>query len=127
MNIPEHRRLNVALACCCAVLLVACATMFWNYGWLKIRVAWASEQTEIFEEMRTRAIGSDLAGAAGCLQYAYQYYPSGSKQQTGSRLDGIVERERQRVVREIVGYLRIKAPQDLGDKPEAWIERYAPR
>jgi hypothetical protein len=53
----------------------------WSYGWLKIRVAWASEQTKIFDEMRTSARESDSAHAAGCLAYVVGYYPSGSKQE----------------------------------------------
>ncbi len=99
--------------------------LFWSYGWLKIRVAFASEQTQIFEEMRTQALQSDATGAAGCLEYVVGYYPSGSKQETGSRLDRMVERERALAVRDIVAYLRTKTGQDLGESPEAWIQKYA--
>ena len=104
-----------------------CGCPYWNYGWLKIHVAFASEQTQIFDEMRTKAMQSDPAGAAGCLQCVVNYYPSGSKQETGSRLDRIVERERTLAVREIIAHLRVKTNQDLGENPDVWIQKYAPR
>jgi hypothetical protein len=48
-----------------------------------------------------------------------------SKQQKGSRLDRVVERHRSSVVREIIGHLRGVTGQELGGKPEEWIQRYA--
>jgi hypothetical protein len=77
--------------------------------------------------MRTRALQSSASDAAGCLQYVVHYYESGSKQETGSRLDRMVERERQRAAQDIMAYLRIKTGQDLGESPEAWIQKYAQR
>ena len=59
---------------------------------LTIRVAFASEQTQIFEDMRAKALRSDAETAANCLRYVVWYYPSGSKQEVGSRLDRMVER-----------------------------------
>ena len=125
MSIPGCKRLTIALGVVSVGLLVIYGCLFWSYGWLKIRVAFATEQTQIFEDMRTQALQSDAAGAAGCLEYVVGYYPSGSKQETGSRLDHMVERERALAVRDIVAYLRTKTGQDLGESPEAWIQKYA--
>ena len=94
---------------------------------LKVRVAWASEEIEVFDQMRTKAIQSDAAGAAGCLEYVVAYYPSGTKQETGSRLDRLVERERALTIRDIVAYLRTKTAEDWGADPEAWIRKFARR
>jgi hypothetical protein len=127
MSIPAYKRVAIALGVVCVGLVVLYGCLFWSYGWLKIRVAFASEQTHIFEEMRTRALQSDAAGAVGCLEYVVAYYPSGTKQETGSRLDRMVERERERAVRDIVAYLRTKTGQDLGERPEAWIQKYGNR
>ena len=127
MSIPAYKRLTIALGVACVGLLVLCGSLSWSHGWLTIRVAWASEQTKIFEEMRTRALKSDPAGAAGYLEYVVGYYPSGSKQETGSRLDRIVERERALAVRDIVAYLRTKTGEDLGERPEVWIRKYSKR
>jgi len=82
---------------------------------------------KIFAEMRTRSLQADSADAAGNLEYVVGYYPSGSKQETGSRLDRIVERERALAVRDIIAHLRIKTGEDLGENPEAWIKKYAKR
>ena len=125
MNPPSHKRLTIALGLGCLGLLVLCGCLYWNYGWLKIHVAFASEQTQICDEMRTKAVQSDPADAAGCLQYVVNYYPSGSKQETGSRLDHIVERERTLAIRDIIAHLRVKTGQDLGENPDAWIQKYA--
>src|SRR5262245_41006246 len=127
MTISAHKRLTIALGVGCIGLLVLAGYLFWSHGWLTIRVAWASEQTQVFEEMRARALQSSATEAAACLQYVVHYYESGSKQETGSRLDRMVERERQRSARDILAYLRSKTGQDLGESPEAWIQRYPRR
>src|SRR4051812_19866349 len=111
MTIITDKRLTVALGVLCFGFMVLSGCIFWQYGWLKIHVASASEQTHIFEQMRTRALQSDIAGAAGCLEYVVSYYPSGTKQEKGSRLDIMVERERLVAEREIVAYLRKKTGQ----------------
>jgi hypothetical protein len=127
MNQSPSKWLAMALGIVSLGLLVLSGGLFWNYGWLKIHVAFASEQTQIFDEMRTKALQSDPAGAAGCLEYVVNYYPSGTKQETGSRLDAMVERDRTQAIRDIVSHLRAKTGQDLGETPDAWIQKYAPR
>ena len=125
MSISSYKRLAIALGVISVGLFVLCGSLFWSYGWLKVQVAFASEQTQIFDEMRTRALQSDAAEAVGCLEYVVDYYPSGSKQETGSRLDRMVERERTLAARDIVAYLRTKTGEDLGASPEPWIQKYA--
>jgi hypothetical protein len=127
MSISGYKRLTIALVVVCVGLIVLCGSLFWSHGSLTIRVALASEQAKIFEEMRMRALTSDPAGAAGCLEYVVSYYPSGSKQETGSRLDRMVEQARALAARDIVAYLRTKTGEDLGASPEAWIQKYAKR
>src|SRR5215831_4798936 len=114
MSPAGYKRMTIILGVVCLCLLAWCGALLWNQGWLSIRVALASEQTRIFDEMRAKALKSDAAGAAGCLQYVVSYYPSGTKQETGSRLDQIVERERALAIRDIVAYLRTKTGDDLG-------------
>jgi hypothetical protein len=125
MNSTKYKHLTIALSVVCVGMTVLYSCLFWNYGSLKIQVALASDQTRIFEQMRVQALQSDPAGAAGCLEYVVSYYPSGCKQETGSLLDVIVERERAFAERAIVAYLRTKTNQDLGERPESWIQRYA--
>ena len=127
MSVAGYKRLTIALGVACVGLLVLSGCLFWSYGWLTIQVAFASEQTEIFEAMRTKAMKSDPEGAAGCLAYVVSYYPSGSKQDTGSRLDRIVERERALAIQEILSDLRAKTREDLGANPEPWIQKYGKR
>ena len=127
LSTRTHNKLTITLGTLVATLVVLSGWLLWSYECLQLEAAFASEQIEIFEEMRTRALQSDVAGAAGCLQYAVTYYPSGTKQRAGSWLDQMVERERARVAREIVAYLRAQPGQDLGESPEAWIRKYAGR
>ena len=71
-----------------------------NYVESVARLAFADEQTEIFQAMVGKAGEAlaksppDAAAAVEYLCYAHRYYPSGTKQVTGSRLDNIVERGR---------------------------------
>jgi hypothetical protein len=127
MTTSGYKRLATVLGIVCVALLVFCGCLLWNYGWLTIRVAWASEQTEIFEEMRTKALETSAIGAAGYLDYAANYYPSGSKQETGSRLDRMVERERLRAIRDITSHIQSKSGQATGTNSQAWAERFPKR
>jgi hypothetical protein len=106
------------------VLIVLLGVLLVNHFMLHIRVAFADDQTMIFEAMREKAIQADLPEAVGCLEYALWYYPSGTKQVKGSLLDQVVERARQAAVREIIAYLRAKSGQDLGNDPQDWIKRF---
>ena len=94
---------------------------------IKARVAWAEEQTALFQKMLDTALPGDAHIAAECLGFLDGYYPSGSKQVTGSRLDRIAERERTRVSRMIIDHLRSQTGQDLGANPNAWIEKHGTR
>ena len=91
---------------------------------MSLRLAFAEEQTQIFDEMRTKARHSPPKEAVLSLQYVVRYYPSGTKQVQGSRLDLIVERARQNAINEIIASLRTKMGRDLGDDPERWIEEF---
>jgi hypothetical protein len=127
MKSSIQNRLTIALMILCIGMLGTSGLLFWNYGMLKIRVAFASEQTRIFDEMRTKALQSTTAEAVGCLDYVVNYYPSGSKQETGSRLDRMVERERARAEQDIIAYLRTNSAEDLGTSPDGWIRKYGPK
>jgi hypothetical protein len=88
----------------------------------RLRIAFAEDQTYIFEEIRTKAAQANPAEAANCLGYVLNYYPSGTKQASGSPLDRIVERARRSAVREIIAILRAKTRRDFGDDPQRWVE-----
>jgi hypothetical protein len=117
-------RLKIGLGTFAVLLLVFSAFIFWSYISLKLHVEFASDQTQIFSEMRTRALSADPAEAADCLAYVVNYYPSGSKQVVGSKLDTIVERERALAIHDIIAYLNAKTGENLGEAPDAWIQKY---
>jgi hypothetical protein len=112
------------------VLVVLLGWTFLQLGATTVLVAFAEEQTRVCEEMRRQVTESlaleppDVKKAVGSLEYAYHYYPSGTKQTKDSRLDRIVERARRSCVREIIEMLRVSTGEDLGDSPDPWIERY---
>jgi uncharacterized protein YijF (DUF1287 family) len=86
-----------------------------------VQIAFADEQTAIFDQMR-RQTAEAAAVDASYLEYTLWYYPSGTKQTKGSRLDRMVERARQCAVREIIEILRSRTRKDFGDDPRRWIE-----
>ena len=120
----KYKRITIALAVLIVLLVALCGKLFWDYSLLDIRTELAREQIEIFDHMRDQALKSGVAEAADCLRYAVHYYPSGTKQVAGSRLDRIVERERDEAVRAIIASLRTKTGEDVGDDPEKWVEKY---
>ncbi len=116
--------LTVILGLSCAGLLVLCGMMFWELAELKIRMIMAREQAGYSEDMRLMAFKGDPYKATDYLNGAVQYYPSGTKQITGSHLDFLVEQIRANAVREIIADLKTKTGEDLGEEPDAWIRKY---
>ena len=126
MSIPTLKRLAVVLGVFCVGLSVGGVFLLRSSVSLKLEAAFADEQTEVFDAMRTRALSSAVPDdIADSLSYVVSYYPSGSKQGEGTALDHVVERHRQAVVRDIVAHLRRTTGLDLGESPEPWILKYA--
>ncbi len=116
----------IALLAFVALLLaILLSWQFWNQVRLKAEIAFAEEQTRIFDEMQQRAIRSNPSEAAEALAHVDNYYPSRRKQREYSRLDRIVERARPSVIRDIISQLRQKTGEDRGDEPDIWIQKYA--
>lgn len=125
MRIPASPRITVALTVIILLLVGLCAKLAFDTGLLGIRVELARGQIEIIDATKRNALQSDLAGAADCLRYVLDYYPSGTKQIPGSRLDRIVETQRSNAVETIISHLRQKSGEDLGEDPHKWIEKFA--
>lgn len=123
----NYRRATIGIGALSVVLIVLCCALFWEHGLLEIRVKLAGAQTRIFDDVCNKARQGNTENAASCLEYVVNYYPSGTKQQPGSDLDQMVERERIMAEQKILAYLRVKTGQDLGERPEAWIKKYATR
>ncbi len=122
MKTPDSKKLIFGLSILLVVGSIAAGYIWLSWGLLQIRIAFAEDQTKIFDEMREKAVSFDSTAAVTYLKYIINYYPSGSKQESGSKLDKIVERERQSAVREILAYLRQITGQDFGEDPQRWIE-----
>jgi len=69
--------------------------------WLNIRLAFAVDEVSIFSEMVEKARSGTKANATEYLDYVIFYYPSGTKQISGSALDRLVEDRRQIAIDEI--------------------------
>ena len=121
---PDKRRFVICLV---AFLMALGVSIFVGVKYIsfRIRLTFAKEQVQIFEQMKTDARRGNIKDAAGCLDYTVNYYPSGSKQTSGTKLDWLVENSRKNAIREIIDSLREKTGKDLGDTPEPWIEQFA--
>jgi hypothetical protein len=124
MKEVQYKRTAIALGILCLVLLACFGVVFWNYGLQKTEVALAEEQTRIFEAMRVKAMEGDSVVAVECLEYVVHYYPSGTKQRIGSRLDRVVDRNRALTEQAIITSLRHKTHEDLGTNSALWIQKY---
>jgi hypothetical protein len=125
MTTTGYKRFAISLTALLLLSVFGGAWSFWELTLLKVREAFAAEQTLVFDEMCTKAVQSEPAEAAECLEYAVNYYPSGTKQKVESRLDQIVERQRASAVRAIIAHLRTKTSQGLGNDPQTWVKRFA--
>ena len=106
MSIHPDKRLAALFGVVCLAFVLSAGYFLWGYCWLSIQTSFADDQTMIFEDMRTQALGSNSAvEVAASLEYVVNYYPSGSKLPTGSILDRIVERCRYTIEREIIAHL----------------------
>jgi len=127
MEPRTSKKLILGLTLSLAVISLLLGMCCFKYIPLGLRVAFAEEQTQIFDEMRTMALQSNPDKAVEYLEYAVTYYPSGTKQISGSRLDRIVERARQAAIREMIADLRAKTGHDFGDDPNLWINELKTR
>jgi hypothetical protein len=124
VRIPASKRVTIYLSAIILLLLAVCAKLYWDYSMLSLQTEFARDQIEIFTTTREQAKSATTVDAAEALRYAVRYYPSGTKQITGPRLDKIVEAKRAETVRAILDYLRTKTGEDLGKDPERWIEKF---
>ena len=116
-----------------AIVIVLFGVVSWQFVdgvWTSIQMSFADEQTEMFFEMVEKASEAirreppDVKAAVGFLEYAHNYYPSGTKQTAGSRLDRIVERSRSHAERQIIEMLRVVTDADLGTDVDVWIREF---
>jgi hypothetical protein len=70
--------------------------------------------------MEQKAKSSPPEEAAEYLEYLVNYYPSGTKQLAGSKLDRIVESARSHAIKAVIDGLRSTTGKDLGDDPKSW-------
>lgn len=111
-----------ALGALLATSMVFNAWLVVRHGLDGIRLAWADDQEQVFDEMVEKSRSSDIHVASECLEYVATYYSSGTKHEQGSPLDRIVERHRQLAIASILEDLRERTGEDFGDDPLAWIE-----
>jgi hypothetical protein len=123
-----RNRIGVALVLLLLVGIVAYQAL--EHGARSIRLSLALEQCQVFTEMADRAVVAlnrdppDTTEAVQCLEYAHNYYPSGTKQVAGSRLDLIVENSRRASELRIIGALKTATRSDHGNDADAWIEQF---
>src|SRR5436190_10455555 len=104
------------------LVFVVCVIFAAKYTMLRIRVDFAEDQIDMFEQMKGSANETtDTRKLSGLLEYVVNYYPSDSKQPKGSRLDRVVETARSNAINAIINRLRTATGKDLGERPEEWF------
>ena len=82
-----------------ALLAIGCLVQWFN---IRIRAAFAEEQTQYFEEALRKGASTTTQSEVDTLIEAVRiYYPSGSKQISGSHLDRMVERGRRLAIEQL--------------------------
>lgn len=87
-------------------------------------IIFADEQIRIFHLMQNEIYQSkDPYDMAVKLNYIVSYYPSGTKQEKGSRLDCIVETVRKNVTSDVINFLKRSTGKDFGSDAQQWINK----
>lgn len=123
MMINRQKKTLIVLSVIIIILTALSAKCICDRAILSIRMSFALEQVDVFNEMRVRASKSELGEAAACLEYVLHYYPSGTKQIQGSQLDRLVEDARENSMARIISDLRSRTGKDFGDDPQRWIDQ----
>jgi hypothetical protein len=125
-----NRSQTIAVTAIVVLLNTVVAGQFGYIVWTSIQLSFADEQTMIFTEMvestseALRRKPPDMETAVDCLDYIRNYYPSGTTQTTGSRLDRIVERSRVSAESQVFEMIRISTDTELDTSPEASIRSF---
>lgn len=123
MTVIGYRRITILALLCVAVLLA----LVWHLAMecavqqADARGAWSAIAG--YGRSRNMALRSEPEDAAQML-HIIAILPA---RQTNSSdpLIRMVERERDRDVRDVIEYLRAKTGEDFGDDPAKWIEKYS--
>lgn len=83
------------------ILVILLLYVFYAYADLRLRVAYAEEQIEIFTELSAKSSNASKSDVVLNLEYVRNYYPSGTKQRKGSFLDHVVENSRKQSIEEM--------------------------
>jgi hypothetical protein len=118
---PVSKRSRLIASVIALVVVISAGKLLYDHVELRLRVIFACDQVAIFEEMRVKASQSEPIKAVGYLEYVVRYYPSGTKQAQGSKLDAVVEASRRLAVHAILADLRARSGKDFGHDPEEWI------
>lgn len=111
----------------CILLAILLMLLCLNHFALQLRLSFAGDQITIINAAREEALrASTPVKATSFLEYLVNYYPSGTKQVQGSKLDRIVETARSNAVAVIIEDLRKRTGQDYGNNPTNWYSHYPP-
>lgn len=123
METPDmlgRKTLGFAAAILGAATLYLGISKFYQ-SWL---LAHAEAKIQIFFEQSQPQPTESASELIERLDYIVHYYPSGTIQDSGSRIDRIVECARSMAIDRILLRLRITTNLDLGRDPNKWIEHF---
>jgi len=121
----QNRRPIIIVSLLVIVCLATAGYSYFQYALLQLHVAFAEGQTVYFEEDRRRALASNSPDEiVALMESTVNYYPSGTKQPTGTRVDRIVERARNLAAADMILRLKQVTGLDLGKDPAKWIEKH---
>lgn len=110
------------LITCVIVLCGIGCYQFFNGLDSSLRMVFAIDQTSFFEDYEQKAYEKlnqsppDFAAAEECITGLQEYYPSGTKQKTGTAMDRVIEHSRNATIRAITFKIEL-LKQKLADQP----------
>lgn len=119
MKIGGYKRLVIVLLAIVAVLIGCLWHLWWEYHIerLDAKLTW---NTVVDYDRSRRVDHMNIEETVDALDYAAHL----GLRVRNRYLNEIMDREQALVVRDIIEQLRKKTGEDLGDDPEAWIQKF---
>ncbi|MEW6305800.1 MAG: hypothetical protein AB1705_20165 [Verrucomicrobiota bacterium] len=123
MSITRHKILSCVLGVLSVALVIGLLVTLGRWNRYRVDVRYAHDIVGRFNSERDLAMKGELSET---VQYLGQlHFPEGQPSPFTGSLSYFVETQRRRAVHDVIVYLRAKTGEDLGDAPEAWIQKYA--
>ena len=120
MSTAAYKRLTVILLLTTVLSIAGAARLGWKWSRDKVDIGAALRVMSEYDKTRNRLNKMAVDETISYLELVEHT----SLAAQNKSVTTILERERARMIRDVVGSLRTKTGEDLGESPDKWIQKY---